>query len=91
MNELLKFRVRRHSACLCKTALEFVEDMIFENEIKIKRVKDLFAPELHQKIDEKLRIDSEKIERFRKRILDQGGDFNREISLELANYDLSLK
>ena len=89
--ELLDFQIRRHSARYSKGTLTFLEDLQRDHECSIERAKLVIPKEYHDILDQLLVLTDSKMGHIRKRILDNGGDFVRDIQSELENYDVSHK
>ncbi len=84
--ELLEFQIRRHSSRYSKNLLILIEDLQKEHSLNIDRAKEIIPPE-HRGVLDQLNILSDgKVSHIRKRILDNGGDFVRDMEFELKNY-----
>ena len=90
-NEYLEFQVNRHSNRLSRGLLNFLEDIRAENEQNIARLKYIIPEEFHSCLDQANVFDENKMQHLRKRILDNGGDFTRDILAELDHYEVQIK
>lgn len=89
--ELLKFQIVRHANRLSRNSLNFLEDIKGEQEVNIQQLLKKVPEEYHDIILQANVFNEERMERFRKRILDNGGDFTRDMISELENFDMHFK
>lgn len=82
---ILEFQSKRHTSRLSRTLLEFIEDIIAEQEQSINRALDNIPEEYHNYVIQSNVLNDEKMERIRKRILDHCGNFSRDIVYEIDN------
>lgn len=91
LKDLCKFHVQRCSSRLSKNSLELIEDLEIEQLERISKLKDIVPSEFHGYIDQFVLFTEEKKSHIRKRTLDNGGTFIREIFSELDKYKIDLK
>lgn len=91
IKDLFKFQLTRHTNRLSKNILNFLEDVQIEQKSSIDRMLKIVPEEYHDLISQSNIFNNEKLERLRKRILDYGGDFVRDMLNEADFYDIQLK
>jgi len=87
--ELLEFQIRRHSSRYSRNLLVLIEDLREEHSLSISRAKETIPLEYHGVLDQLNILSSGKVSHIRKKILDNGGDFVRDVEYELKNYKVN--
>jgi hypothetical protein len=74
---------------LFKQYLMLIEDLKFEHDQYVKKIKSEIPSEYHNIIDNADTFDEEKMSRIRKRILDLGNESIRSFDTEMNDFSVS--
>ena len=87
--EFLAKKSSKSISQLFKQYLMLIEDLKFEHDQYVKKIKSEIPSEYHNIIDNADTFDEEKMSRIRKRILDLGNESIRSFDTEMNDFSLS--
>jgi hypothetical protein len=87
--ESLQKRSNKSISQLFKHYLMLIEDLKFEHDQYVKKIKSEIPFEYHNVVDNANTFDEEKMSRIRKRVLDLGNDAIRTQENELQDFSVS--
>lgn len=85
----LSKRSNKSIAYLFKQYLMLIEDLKFEHDKYLKKIKSEIPSEFHNVIHNADTFDDEKLSRIRKRVLDIGNECARNYESELDNFSIN--
>lgn len=85
----LSKRSNKSIAYLFKQYLMLIEDIKFEHDQYLKKIKSEIPSEFHNVIDNADTFDDEKLSRIRKRVLDIGNETIRSIDSEMDDFSIN--
>lgn len=91
VKDFFGFHLKRHSARMSRELLELIEDLEAEQIEHSEKLKFSLPEKYHNNVDQYFLLTEQRKQRIRKRILDSGGNFVREILLEIDKLDIKLK
>jgi hypothetical protein len=87
--QCLSKKSNKSIAYLFKQYLMLIEDLKFEHDQYLKKVKSEIPSEFHNVIDNADTFDEEKLSRIRKRVLDIGNETIRSIDSEMDDFSIN--
>ena len=87
--EFLAKKSSKSISQLFKQYLMLIEDLKFEHDQYVKKIKSEIPSEYHNIIDNADTFDEEKMSRIRKRILDLGNESIRSFDTEMNDFSVS--
>lgn len=87
--EMLSRKSSKTTSQLFKNYLMLVEDLKFEHDKFLKKIKLEIPSEYHNVIDNADSFDEEKMSRIRKRVLDLGNEAIRSFEAEMNDFGIS--
>lgn len=88
--DILAFQIERTVASLCKNFLYILEDLQQEHNSHFQKLLDGLPSEYQNIIIQADYFDKDKFSHLRKRILDKGGEFTRDLEEELNKYKVEV-
>jgi hypothetical protein len=87
--ETLSKKSNKSISFLFKQYLMLIEDLKFEHDQYLKKIKENIPSEYHNIIDNTDTFDDEKMTRIRKRVLDIGNETIRSLDSELNDFTIN--
>ena len=87
--ETLSKKSNKSISFLFKQYLMLIEDLKFEHDQYIKKIKDGIPSEHHNLIDNADTFDDEKMSRIRKRVLDIGNETIRSLDNDINDFSVN--
>jgi hypothetical protein len=87
--ESLAKKSSKSTSQLFKQYLMLIEDLKFEHDQYLKKIKSQIPSEYHYAIDNADTFDEEKMSRIRKRVLDLGNEAIRSFDMEMNDFSVS--
>ena len=87
--ESLSKKSNKSIAFLFKQYLMLIEDLKFEHDSYLRKIKSEIPAEYHNIIDNANNFDDEKLSRIRKRVLDIGNETIRSLDSEMDDFSIN--
>ena len=85
----LSKRSSKSISFLFKQYLMLIEDLKFEHDQYLKKIKEQIPSEFHNVIDNANNFDEEKMSRIRKRVLDLGNETIRSMDSDISDFSVN--
>ena len=87
--ESLSKKSNKSISFLFKQYLSLIEDLKFEHDQYVRKIKDGIPSDYHNVIDNAETFDNEKMTRIRKKVLDIGNETIRSLDNELNDFSIN--
>lgn len=87
--QTLSKKTSKSISFLFKQYLMLIEDLKFEHDQYLKKIKEQIPSEFHNSIDNANSFDEEKMSRIRKRVLDLGNETIRSMDSEISDFSVN--